>query len=494
MAQHAAMRTVMVTDHEQEWFDVPDAVVLTGRRFLTEPDSGGEAGVRVLNLCRTGRYQGRGYYVSLLAEARGLRPLPDVKTVEDLKSEARVQALAAELEPLVQETLDHDESDRFELNAYLGSDPAQRHQALAEKLFASVRAPLLRAIFARTEGRWKLQAVQAIGIADVPAQHRAFLLEAAKAFVTEAPASQPQRTGTGRPRLAILWDPSEAHKPSNEEALQRLVRAAPLVGLEAELVGPDALERLPEFDGLFNRASPEVDGVTYEFVRRAEAMGMPVVDDPESILRCLNKVYMQELMARHRIAQPRSLVVHRGNVEQVVTTLGLPCVLKLPDSGFGLDVIKIESEDALRREAERFFQVSELIVAQEWLPTGFDWRVGVYDRRPLFVCKYFMAPEHWKVNKVAEGEQLIEGETVAMAVGEAPEQVVNVAVRAANLIGRGLYGVDLKQVEDRVYLIEVNCNPNIDAGNEDQVLGDALYREVVGVFARRIAERRSRTG
>jgi glutathione synthase/RimK-type ligase-like ATP-grasp enzyme len=197
---------------------------------------------------------------------------------------------------------------------------------------------------------------------------------------------------------------------------------------------------------------------------------------------------MHELMSRHRIAQPRSLIVHGGNVDQVVPTLGLPCVLKLPDSGFGLDVVKIESEESLRREAERFFQVSELIVAQEWLPTGFDWRVGVYDGRPLFVCKYFMAPGHWKVNQLAEGQRLIEGKTVAMAVGEAPEQVVATAVRAANLIGRGLYGVDLKQVEDRVYLIEVNCNPNIDAGNEDQVLGEALYREVVGVFARRIAE------
>ena len=134
--------------------------------------------------------------------------------------------------------------------------------------------------------------------------------------------------------------------------------------------------------------------------------------------------------------------------------------------------------------------MSELIVAQEWLPTGFDWRVGVYDRRPLFVAKYFMAPGHWKVNQVAEGQKLIEGKTVAMAVGEAPEQVVSLAVRAANLIGRGLYGVDLKQVEDRVYLIEVNCNPNIDAGNEDQVLGEALYREVLGVFARRISEAR----
>jgi len=483
------MATFIVIDREQPWFEVREAVVLSARRYLAEPDNDREAGARVVNLCRTSRYQGRGYYVSLLAEARGQRPLPNVKSVEDLKSEARIRALSTQLESLVRETLHHDESDRFELNAYFGKDPAQRHAALAEKLFENVRAPLLRALFGRAEGRWRLDAVEAIGVADVPAQHRAFLLEATRAFAADSSIRHPARPGTGRPRLAILRDLSEPHKPSNDEALQQLVRTAPLVGLEAELIGPDALERLPEFDALFNRASPDVDGITYEFVRRAESLGMPVVDDPESILKCLNKVYMHELMSRHRIPQPRTLTVQHDNVAQVVPTLGLPCVLKLPDSGFGLDVIKIESEDDLRRESQRFFKVSELIVAQEWLPTGFDWRVGVYDGRPLFVAKYFMAPGHWKIIEVDEAKRTIEGKTVAMSIGEAPEQVINMAVRAANLIGRGLYGVDLKQVEDRCYLIEVNCNPNLDAGNEDQVLGQALYREILGVFARRIAER-----
>jgi len=95
------------------------------------------------------------------------------------------------------------------------------------------------------------------------------------------------------------------------------------------------------------------------------------------------------------------------------------------------------------------------------------------------------------VNRIEPGAATVEGETVAVSVGEAPEIVVATAVRAANLIGRSLYGVDLKQVGDRCYLIEVNDNPNVDAGNEDQVLGSALYREVMGVYARRIAERRA---
>lgn len=41
-------------------------------------------------------------------------------------------------------------------------------------------------------------------------------------------------------------------------------------------------------------------------------------------------------------------------------------------------------------------------------------------------------------------------------------------------------------------MIEVNDNPNLDAGNEDSVLKDALYREVMGVFLKRIEARNKR--
>src|SRR2546423_12636409 len=216
------MKTVIVIDQKQNWFEIPDAAVLTARRYLSEPDSGNQGSVRVLNLGRTGRYQGRGYYVSLVAEARGQRPVPDVKTIGDLKSEAYVRALEAEIQPLVQETLHHDESERFQLDIYLGKHPS--HQALAEQLFARARAPLLRALFAHAEGSWRLDALQAMGLADIPLQDRAFLLEAVKSFMGESSTPKRQAAKRGGPRLAILWDPNEPHKPSNEEALQRFVK------------------------------------------------------------------------------------------------------------------------------------------------------------------------------------------------------------------------------------------------------------------------------
>jgi glutathione synthase/RimK-type ligase-like ATP-grasp enzyme len=152
-------------------------------------------------------------------------------------------------------------------------------------------------------------------------------------------------------------------------------------------------------------------------------------------------------------------------------------------------VKKVENDGQLHEVAEELFQRSELIIAQEWLPTTFDWRVGIMDRRPLFVAKYFMAPGHWQVIK-RESAERVEGRTQAFSVGEAPIAVVQAAWKAANLIGDGFYGVDVKQVGDQAYVIEVNDNPNVDAGNEDQVLGAALYREMMGVFLRRIRERK----
>jgi glutathione synthase/RimK-type ligase-like ATP-grasp enzyme len=485
------MKVLFVVDRAWQWpFEIAGADVASARTYLTDPAYSSGIRPQVVNLCRADRYQGRGYYVSLLAEARGHRPLPDVKTIEDLQVGTQRKMLAEKLADLAGSSIRHDATDRFEIDAYFGRDPAEQHPEIAQQLFAAARAPLIRAHFKRENGAWRLDKVAAIGVSEIPPQHRAFLLTAATQFVAGDQAARTETDRSGTPKIAILCDPQEQDRPSNDEALRKFVAAAPKVGLTAEIIGPQDIERLPQFDGLFIRTTTNVGQYTYEFSRRAQSLGIVVIDDPDSILRCTNKVYLNELMQRHKIPTPKTMVVHRGNLGEVVPALKLPCILKQPDGGFGLGVVKIEHEEQLAGKANRLLESSELLVAQEWLPTEFDWRVCVFDRRPLFVCKYFMAPGHWQI--VQHGEQTREGKTLALSVGEAPEIVVSTAMRAANLIGSGLYGVDLKQVGDKCLLIEINDNPNVDAGNEDQVLKGALYREVMGVFARRIAEQRGR--
>jgi glutathione synthase/RimK-type ligase-like ATP-grasp enzyme len=269
-----------------------------------------------------------------------------------------------------------------------------------------------------------------------------------------------------------------------------MLAAARALGMRAEIIDRHASERLAEFDALFIRDTTYLDHYTYRFSQRAAALGMVVIEDADSILQCNNKVYLNELFTRHGVPVPRTVMVHRDNIDEAAATLGLPCILKQPDGGFSLGVRKAETVEATRAHARALLERSELIIAQEYLPTEFDWRVTVLDQRVLFVCKYYMAPEHWQVHRYDRGRH-VEGATEALSVGEAPQVVVQTALRAANLIGDGLYGVDLKQVGSQCYVIEVNDNPNIDAGNEDAVLKDALYREIMGVFLRRITERQA---
>src|SRR5690606_411259 len=83
------------------------------------------------------------------------------------------------------------------------------------------------------------------------------------------------------------------------------------------------------------------------------------------------------------------------------------------------------------------------------------------------------------------------GKFETLPVEMAPRRAVAAALKAANLVGDGLYGVDVKQSDGVFRVIEVNENPNIDAGCEDAILKDELYRRIMAVFLRRIERRKA---
>ena len=477
------MNVYFVVNRRRDWpFETPGATVITAREYIANADNAAGELARTFNFCRTTRYQGRGYYVSLVAEARGHRPLPDVRTIEDLQSDDTKRLLEGGDEAAW--TIANAEGSTITIDSYFGRDPMHDNDGTARQLFSMLHAPFIRATFESVGGRWIAKEARLIYPGNLDAEQLDFAATAAADYLA---SSVRRQRSAGPPALAILHNPDEPDPPSTPAALKMFCKTAKEMGMRVEIIHRDAIDRLPEFDGLFIRDTTHVNHYTYQFARRAVSEGLVVIDDPDSIVRATNKVFLYELLSRHQIPMPRSLIVHRDNVDQIPATLRFPCIVKLPDSAFSRGVAKIESREQLDCVLKTFFEKSELVVAQEWVPTDFDWRVGVIDGRPLYVCKYLMAPGHWQVIKREPGKR-VEGATVPLTIGETPEIVIKTAVHAASVIGDGLYGVDLKQVGDRCYVIEVNDNPNIDAGNEDGVLKDALYREVLGVFLRRIRE------
>jgi glutathione synthase/RimK-type ligase-like ATP-grasp enzyme len=140
----------------------------------------------------------------------------------------------------------------------------------------------------------------------------------------------------------------------------------------------------------------------------------------------------------------------------------------------------------LHRRASELLEDSDLILAQEYVPTQFDWRVGVLNRAPLYVCQYFMSKNHWQIVKHEADGRFEEGTFKTHAVEQAPREVVELALRATGLIGDGLYGVDIKQTDRGPVVIEINDNPNLEVGVEDAVIKDELYRRVLADLVRRI--------
>ncbi len=275
--------------------------------------------------------------------------------------------------------------------------------------------------------------------------------------------------------------------------MQRFVEVGERLGIAVDLIGRKDYARLAEYDALLIRETTSVDSHTYRFARKAESEGLVVMDDPSSILRCTNKVYLADLLASHGLGMPATEILYRerlGEIEQVGERLGFPLVLKIPDGCFSRGVIKVTSAAELRRAAGELFEHSVLLLAQEYCYTEYDWRIGVLNRKPLYACQYFMSKGHWQIyNHKAKGAD-INGECRTLPVHEAPRAVVDLALQAAGLIGDGLYGVDLKQAGDRVVVIEVNDNPNLDAGIEDAYLQDDLYALVLEEFIRRLDLRR----
>ena len=53
-------------------------------------------------------------------------------------------------------------------------------------------------------------------------------------------------------------------------------------------------------------------------------------------------------------------------------------------------------------------------------------------------------------------------------------------------MGDGLYGVDIKVISNKPFVVEVNDNPNIDTGVEDGILKESLYTTIMDEFVNRI--------
>ncbi|MDR2011438.1 MAG: RimK family protein [Rhodanobacter sp.] len=487
-------RLLIVVEKASDWGSYyPSDNVVTAQDYLKEPISANDERTQVINLCRSYKYLGAGYYVSLLAEARGHKVIPSVRTINDLRRRSLYGLDIEDLNAKLGNFLPaggRDTTD-FGILLYFGETSYTALEDLARQVFETFPCPILRIEFER-ERVWQIAAIKPTGLHTLSDAQEDGFAQALDKFSKKL-WRKPRARKKFRFDLAMLADPNETMPPSNRRALKAFVDAGAELGIEVDALTRNDYTKLAEYDGLFIRETTALDNHTYRFANRAEKEDMVVIDDPGSILKCTNKIYLHDLMKLRKLPTPHTEILYREDAKKLAELperLGFPLVLKIPDGSFSRGIVKVEDAAELKTAVDTLFQHTALVLAQEYLFTQFDWRIGVLNREALYACKYFMSRGHWQIyNHGAKGTDK-SGGFETLPVRDAPADIVKLALKATAAIGDGLYGVDLKQVGQRTVVIEVNDNPSIDAGVEDAYLGGDLYRRIMDEFLRRMERKR----
>lgn len=460
--------------------------IITNRDYLAHPALFRGQRPKIINLSNRYTYQSRGYYASLLAGSRGHKVIPTVETMIDLSERKLYENALPELE-LALNKCRKDLGGTFpaKVTVFFGVGPAKAWDRFARLLFDWFRAPALEVVI--KDGEWA--SIHKIGFATLgrldDADNKRFVA-ALDAYTSREWRDTKARTPS-RYTFATLIDPNEQMPPSEISSLRYWSRIAEKMGVEVEPITKKDLAKLANYDALFIRETTSISNHTYRFARRAQQEGMPVIDDPLSMIRCTNKVYLNELMAYNNVPVPPTVMIAGpSDLRLAADTLGFPLVLKIPDSSFSRGVKKASNFDELKALATSWLEDSDLLIAQKFMPTEYDWRVGVLGGRPLFAIHYLMAKKHWQIVNHDRAGKPDEGGMKTFTLKNAPAHVIDTAVRAARCIGDGLYGVDLKETKDGVFVIEVNDNPNLDHGVEDSGEKDEVWVRLTQWFLDRL--------
>ncbi|MBU4189421.1 MAG: RimK family alpha-L-glutamate ligase [Candidatus Thermoplasmatota archaeon] len=287
--------------------------------------------------------------------------------------------------------------------------------------------------------------------------------------------------------LGIFVDRQEI---SNSQKLNSLIKfrdVAEEMRHDVYFIFPAEIEKIAKVDALFIRSRTDPMNVSFVASKMAEFYGIPVIDDPYSIQICSDKINMYYHLMNRNVSIPKTIFVKKNDiykdyVNELFKELGSPLIFKEPSTSFSLRVEKVYNTDEFVKIAKRFIKLSDRIVAQEYIESQFDWRIGVLNGRFLYGCKYIMPSETFKI------QATINGHVVYCAVKSAPKEkipmdVIDLAIKAANSIGKGLYGVDLKEANDTTYVIEVNDNPSLESGELDYYPN--VYREIISYLTGR---------
>ena len=267
-------------------------------------------------------------------------------------------------------------------------------------------------------------------------------------------------------KLAILSRAPQAYSTQRLKAagLQRghQVKVLNTLRFAIDLSGqePDLQYRgrlLSDYDAILPRIGNSITYFGTAVVRQFEQMDVYTPNTANGISNARDKLRASQILSRHDIAMPATAFVHsRADVRLAIERVGgAPVVIKLLEGTQGIGVILAPEVKVAEAIIETLHSTKQNVLIQSFISEsrGRDIRALVVGDRVVAAMRRVASGDEFRSN-------VHRGGTVEPV--ELSPEYTRAAVRAAQIMGLRVAGVDMLEGNDGPLIMEVNSSPGLE--------------------------------
>ena len=258
----------------------------------------------------------------------------------------------------------------------------------------------------------------------------------------------------------------------NSYSTRRLKEAALLRGHQVRVLNtlkfaidlqkgsPDLYYRqkpLSHYDAVLPRIGASITYYGTAVVRQCQEMDIFCANTAHGIINSRDKLRSLQILSRHNIGIPRTTFVRdkKDVLPAIERVGGAPVIIKLIEGTQGIGVLLAESIKAAESIVELLQSQKQNVLIQKFVSEskGKDIRAFVVGDRVVAAMRRVAQGQEFRSNVHRGG--------IAEAI-ELPEDYTETAVRAAQILGLRVAGVDMLEGKNGPQIMEVNSSPGLE--------------------------------
>ena len=215
--------------------------------------------------------------------------------------------------------------------------------------------------------------------------------------------------------------------------------------------------RLHDIDAIIPRIGASATKYGAAVIRQFEAMGIPTTVPSEALMKSRDKLRCLQLLAGAGIEVPISAFTNNLSVlNSLLNRVGsMPVILKLLVSTQGMGVLKADDKQQANSMMEAFQRLQQDALVQEFIEEvqGADIRIFIVDGEIVASMERQAMPGEFRSN-------------LHLGASSTPikitQEEADYALRAIDLIGLKVAGIDILRSKRGPLVLEVNASPGLE--------------------------------